>query len=133
MDTSKLQDNITATLVNLHQTEGKSAALILLRMAITNYVIEIENPKSEELHDPSPEFLHEISEAIQTPAYLHPNYTGQENFLGSCGTECPFCKSEDITSNPPEGDGSEITADVTCNTCHKEYTEFYRLAGFTEK
>jgi DNA-directed RNA polymerase subunit M/transcription elongation factor TFIIS len=56
-----------------------------------------------------------------------------ENYIGT-PDKCPFCESDDISGDAPEpmDFDSDITIDIECHNCGKEWREFYRLYTINE-
>jgi len=56
-----------------------------------------------------------------------------ENYIGT-PDKCPFCGSDDISADSPEpmDFDSDMTADIKCHNCGKEWREFYRLYTINE-
>ena len=44
-------------------------------------------------------------------------------------TICPFCGSTNISGGAPSMSGREITVDVTCNSCDKEWRDLYSFVS----
>ena len=46
---------------------------------------------------------------------------------------CPFCKSKDIEGGHVEIDYKSAWQEISCNVCHKEWTDIYTLTDIEEK
>lgn len=44
---------------------------------------------------------------------------------GSC--ECIFCGSDNITGDQWDLNGDQVSQNIFCNDCEREWTDFYRL------
>jgi len=57
--------------------------------------------------------------------------TGKE-YMKRKGTECPYCESNEIDGvGNTEQDGDTIWVDMRCNLCGAEWSDFFRLAGYS--
>lgn len=57
--------------------------------------------------------------------------TTQEEYLAYGGIQCPFCGSSDIDScGSPELEYGLAVMNVRCESCEKEWREYYELSGY---
>ena len=57
--------------------------------------------------------------------------TGKE-YVKRKGTECPYCESNEIDGvGKKEQDGDTIWVDMRCDLCGAEWSDFFRLAGYS--
>ena len=52
-------------------------------------------------------------------------------FVMARGSECPQCHSGDLEAGRREFDGAGASQEVKCLSCGEEWTEEYRLVGYT--
>lgn len=45
------------------------------------------------------------------------------------GIRCPFCDSDDISCGRIEPEASGAYANCSCDTCHEEWIDEYKLVG----
>ena len=53
----------------------------------------------------------------------------KEKYLKQAGTKCTYCESEDLLASGITNDSSCAWENITCETCHKEWTDEYTLTG----
>ena len=51
----------------------------------------------------------------------------KDRYLKDGGNHCPYCGSDDIEAGPIQFD-NDLNAKVTCLTCWKTWTEFYKVS-----
>lgn len=60
-----------------------------------------------------------------------PEPIGEEEYVEQCGLYCPFCGSSDIVGGSFDIEATSATQEVSCNACHAEWTDDYKLVGYT--
>jgi transposase-like protein len=56
----------------------------------------------------------------------------KKDYLKSVGTKCPYCKSENISTDPIDSDGSIGWANVRCLDCKKDWVDQWKLVNVEE-
>ena len=54
-----------------------------------------------------------------------------EEYAAAKGIKCPYCRSEDTTSEGLDADGDLARATVACNKCGKSWTDEFTLTGYS--
>ncbi len=54
-----------------------------------------------------------------------------KEFVAKRGGECPWCRSGNIEAGRREFDGAGASQEVKCLECEREWTEGYKLIGFS--
>ena len=49
-------------------------------------------------------------------------------YLKAKGCHCPYCGSKQISADPPEADGGEVSSQVICEDCGKTWIDVFKLA-----
>lgn len=55
----------------------------------------------------------------------------QVYYLANQGVRCPFCHSNNIEAGTGEINAGDAFQKVVCNDCEKEWTDEYKLVGFS--
>ena len=53
----------------------------------------------------------------------------EQEYLENGGQKCPVCKSENISADKTEIDGSQGYANVDCRDCGATWTDIFKLVG----
>lgn len=56
-----------------------------------------------------------------------------EEYVKEGGNKCPFCGSTDIEGDQVTIDAGKAYQPVGCNDCEGEWTDVYKLEGFTHE
>jgi predicted Zn finger-like uncharacterized protein len=56
----------------------------------------------------------------------------QKEYLLHGGAQCPNCASTNVESDSLDADGDTVTAEARCRNCDATWTEFFRLAGYSD-
>ena len=51
----------------------------------------------------------------------------KQDYINSGGITCPYCQSDDITSEDTDYFGSSQSTRVLCNTCNRYWFDIYTL------
>ena len=56
----------------------------------------------------------------------------QKEYVGRKGTECPYCESNEIDGvGNTKQDGDVVWVDMRCDLCGEEWSDFFKLAGYS--
>lgn len=56
----------------------------------------------------------------------------KEQYLKDGGTLCPFCRSNDLSTDNMQIDGGTMTEDIECLNCGEQWQDSYTLTRITE-
>jgi DNA-directed RNA polymerase subunit M/transcription elongation factor TFIIS len=95
-------------------------------------VVDISEISFENIDHCEEAKIHSVVKEEEKETGLTPDQI--ENYIGS-PNKCPFCGSEDISADSiePMDFDSDMTVDIECRNCGKEWREFYRLYLIEEK
>ena len=55
-----------------------------------------------------------------------------EEYVERGGNSCPYCRRGDVAGSSFEFEGGSLYQEVSCNFCHKDWVDAYKLTGYIE-